>query len=402
VGRDLNVCALLTGRVAQRGDALRVQAELVEAASETQLWGERFQGKAHDIFDVEEEIARQISEKLRLKLTGQRRKTENIEAYHLYLKGRHHWVKRTKDGLKQAFDCFQQAIDTDPGYALPYSGLADCLMVMSFYNPSPTPAFLKRAKAAALRALEIDPELGEAYSPLGLIQVCLDWDWNAAEKGYRHAIALKPDFWELHTHFAIALSAMGRHEEAMQEVRRGLDLEPLAPVVSHHFAWVGIHAGRFEEAAERCRSALELDGGFPALRFWLGLALELQGRREEGIAEMEEGSRLLGTSFSRLDLARAYAAAGRTAEARGIVAEQQEAYERGQAEPYGFVLAYAALGETDTAFDWMERAFAYRSGPFAVWVNGDPRTKSLHSDPRMDVVLRRIGLTGHHTASAQG
>lgn len=214
-GRQLRVRALLMGKVLQRGDTLHVQVELVDVAKESPLWGERFNRKVADIFTVEEEIAKQISEKLRLTLSGGdrarllKRYTENTEAYHLYLKGRYHWNKRTGEGLRKAIEYFQQAVESDPTYALAYAGLADGYCVLPFFAAVPAKGAFIRGKADALKALEIDPDLSEALTALGPLQGLLDWDWAGAERSVRRAIEVKPDYWLAHDHYALVLSALG-------------------------------------------------------------------------------------------------------------------------------------------------------------------------------------------------
>jgi pentatricopeptide repeat protein len=397
-GRQLKVRALLTGKVMQRGDTLNVQTELVDVARESQLWGERFVRKMGDIFSVEEEIAKQIFEKLKLKLSGAnrerllRRPTENTEAYQLYLKGRFHWNRRTRDGLMKGVEYFQQAVEKDPDYAMAHAGLSDGLLVLSVFAPNPANGFATKAKAAALRALEIDGELSEALASLGMIQAMLDWDWQEAERTLRRAIELKPDYWLAHTHCAMLLSAMGRHEEAVCEVHRGLELDPLSPVANHHTAWVLIRARQYDEAIERCREALDYDPSHAMCHYWLGVAYDCKSQLDEGVREMEAAYRLVGASFARLQLVRAYARAGRTAEARQMLAEMERNFDREYVEPLGFAWAYSALNEPDEAFRWLDRAAQDRTGMFAVWVNGDPRLDSLQADPRMGALVRRVGL----------
>jgi serine/threonine protein kinase/Tfp pilus assembly protein PilF len=397
-GRELRVSALLTGKVFARGDTLSVQAELVDVVRDCQLWGERFQRKSADIFTVEEEIAKQIVEKLRLKLSGQtsegilKRHTDDTEAYHLYLKGRFHWNKRTGDGLRRAIEYFQEAIEKDPGYALAHAGLADGFLVLSFYDPSPAKAYSRRGKAAAMKALEICPDLVEALSPLGMTQAVVDWNWAEAERNHKRALELNPDYWLAHTHYAIILSATGRHEEALSEVRRGLELEPLTLVASHHFAWVSIRAGHYAQAADQCRIAIELDPHFAMGHYWLGLTCELQTRYDEAIAELETADRSAGNTFVSLELARVYAISGRTEDARRMLAEMHRKFEQSYADPYGFAIAYAALGDVEQAFQWLERASQDHAGMFNMWVNGDPRLESLQGDPQMEELLRRMGL----------
>jgi serine/threonine protein kinase/tetratricopeptide (TPR) repeat protein len=398
VGRQLKVSALLTGKVLHRGETLNVQVELVDVARESQLWGERFQRAVSDIFTVEEEIARQISEKLRLQLSGAdrerlvKRNTHNTEAYQLYLKGRYHWNKRTGEGLKKAVQYFQQAVESDPGYAVAYAGLADGYMVLSFFFPNPSLGFGARAKAAALKALEIDADLAEALTALGLIQGCLNWEWTDGERSLRRAIERKPDYWLAHSHYALLLSAMGRHEEALHEVRRGLELDPLSLVASHHVAWVSIRARRYDQAIAICREAVQFDPTFAMGHYWLGLASGLSSLYEEAIPELQAAQRMAGTTFVTLELARVYAASGRRAEAQEILTKMHALFEESYAEPYGFALAYAALGQVDTAFQWLERAAQDRTGLFAAWANGDARLDSLRSDSRLNDLLRRAGF----------
>jgi tetratricopeptide (TPR) repeat protein len=383
----------------QRGDTLNVQVELVDVQTESQLWGERFNRKVTDIFAVEDEIARQISERLRLKLSGQdrehliRRHTDDTAAYHLYLRGRYHWNKRTADGLKRALEYFQQAIDKDPSYAMAYAGLADGYLVLPLFAPVAARDFFSRGKTAALRALEIDPDLSEAYTALGLIQAILDWDWAGAERSLRRAVELKPEYFLAHDHYAILLSAIGRHDEAVREVRRGLELEPLSlVVVGHHVPWVFIRAGMYDDAIDHCRRALEMEPRFPLGHQWLGLASGLQSRDVEAIESFETARRLVGNSMASFELARAHALSGRTADARSVLAAMHDASTRGYVEPYGFAVVYAALGQKDEAFQWLDRACEVRSGHLAMFVYQDPRLNALYEDPRMGHLLKRMGL----------
>ena len=402
IGRQLKVNALLTGKVSQRGEILNIQAELVDVAREAQLWGERFNRKAADIFTVEEEIARQISDKLRLKLSGQDRErlvkhqTENTEAYRLYLKGRFYWNKRTRDGLRKSMEFFQQAIEQDPSYAMAYAGLADAFLVVSVMTFDPAAA--ARAKATALKALEIDAEHAEALTALGTVRGCLDWDWAEAERNLQRALQLKPDYWLAHDHYGMLLSAMGRHEEAIQQVRLGLELEPLSVVVSHHAAWYLIRARRYDEAIEQCRKSLDLDPNFPMGKFWLGLAYSLKSDFDQAIPALEAAHQSVGSSFASLELARTYAVCGRAADAERLLAESNQLYQ-GRLEPLGLAHIHAAMGRTDEAFRWLEEGYRGRSGFFALWLKDDPRLDALASDPRMADLLHRIGLSTTNRAA---
>jgi len=398
VGRQLNVRALLTGKVLQRGDTLHVQAELVDVQSDAQLWGERFHRPMTDIFAVEEEIARQISEKLRLELSARdrdrllRRQTENTAAYHRYLRGQYHWNKRTAEGLTAAIECFRQAVDLDPGYATAYAGLADGYMVLAFHDPSPAKGFAAKGKTAAGKALEIDPGMCEALSTLAILQCTLDWDWSEGERNVRRALELKPRHAAAHDHYATILSGMARHEEAVREIRRAIELEPASPVFRTHLAWILIYARMYDEAVAESRKTIDLDPDFAMTYYWIGLVGGLVGNHDEAIPALETAHARVGSTFVTLELARAYAVARRRADCERVLREMHQTFDRGYAEPYGFATVYAALGQKDYAFQWLERAAQDRTAFFATWVKSDPRLDSLRSDPRMTELLRRMGL----------
>ena len=398
VGRQLNVRTLLTGKVLQRGDTLNVQAELVDVQSDAQLWGERFNRTMTDIFTVEEEIARQIAEKLRLELSGRDRErllgrqTENTAAYHQYLRGKYHWNKRTGEGLSAAIEYFQRAVDLDPGYATAYAGLADGYMVLAFYAPNPAKGFAAKGKTAAGKALEIDPVMAEALSTLAILQCTLDWDWSEGERNVLRALELKPRYAWAHDHYAIMLSGMARHEEAVREIRRAVELEPASPVFRTHLAWLLIHARLYDEALAECRKTIELDPNFGITYYWVGLANGLVGNHDEAIPALQTAQTRVGSTFVTLELARAYAVARRHADCERVLADMHQTFDRDYAEPFAFATVYAALGRTDDAFHWLERAARARTGFFATWVNGDPRLDLLRNDSRMTDLLRRVGL----------
>jgi TolB-like protein/lipoprotein NlpI len=398
-GRQLKARALLTGKVLQRGDTLTVQAELVDVKQEAQLWGDRFVRRVSDILAVEDEIARQITEKLRLKLTGEererlaRRYTEDTEAYHLYLKGRYYWSKRTGPNLKKSVGYFEQAIAKDAGYALPYAGLADAYVVMSAFDAGVPTDLLSKGKAAARRALEIDPDLPEAQAELCLIWPCLDRDWGAADDAFRSAMGRKPDYWLAHDHYALVLAAQGRFEEALAEVQRGKELEPLSLVVHHHVAWVSLLARRYDDAIAECRSALEMDPAFGMAYRWMGIGLEQKGLYDEAIASLDQAVKFDGgTSMSVAAAAHAYAMSGRIEEARRRLAELQQAAAERYVEPYAIALIFAALGDPEQALQWLEQAYRDHSFWFAISAKVDPRMDVLRRDARFQDLLRRLGL----------
>ena len=339
VGRQLKVRALLTGKVLLRGDTLNIQAELVDVQSDAQLWGARFHRTMTDIFTVEEEIARQISEKLRLELSGGdrerllKRQTENTAAYHQYLRGRYHWNKRTGEGLRAAIEYFQQAVDLDPGYATAYAGLADGLFCARILCPEPREGICREGKSCRAQSARDRSGMGEALSTLAIVRCTLDWDWREGERSVRRALELKPRYAWAHDEYAMMLSAMARHEEAVREVTRAVELEPALPVFRTHLAWMLIRARRYDEAIVECRKTIELDPNFPITYYWLGLVCGLVGNHDEAIPALETAHARVGSTFVTLELARAYASARRQADCERVLADMHQAFDRDYAEP---------------------------------------------------------------------
>ncbi len=399
VGRELGVRMVLTGRLIQRGETLVVGTELVDVVEGSQLWGERYNRKLADIFAVEEEIARRISESLRMRLTGEEKKrlakrsTENSEAYQLYLKGRHYWIKRTPANMQKAVEYFQQAIEKDAGYALPYAGLADAHTMLTVYGVNSPKQGWARAKAAAAAAVALDPELAEGHASLAFIRAFADWDWANAEEECRRAIELNPDYWVAPYWYAVVLALCGRYEDAERQIRRAQELEPLSPVIMHVAALISILARRYAEAIDRCSKGLEIDPNYPLLRLWLGWALEQESRYEEAIRELEKALQLLeGEPLAAGVVGHAYAVAGKEAEARRVLRELLELAERRHVDAYAVALIYTGLGEQEQALQWLDKACASRSGWLTLNAKGDPRVDGLRADPRFAGILRRMGL----------
>ena len=401
-GRELNVRVVLTGRVMQRGETLVVGTELLDVQAGSQLWGERYNRKISDIFALEEEIARKISESLRMKLTGEeksrlaKRPTENTEAYQLYLRGRHHWIKRTPDELKQAITYFQQAIERDPGYALAYAGLADCYSILAIYSMLPPREAFSRAKAAAVAAIAFDEGLAEGHTSLGFIRAFFDWDWSGAEKEFQRALELDPGYWVTPYWYGVVLTSSGRFEEAERQVRCAMELEPLSPVVMHGAAFNSVSARRYGETIQRCSRALENDPGYFLLREWLGLAYQMEGRYADAIRELQKAVELTSVSVSWVvgDLANAHAAAGNPAEASRILHELLDRAERETGDPFAIALVYAGLRDTENALTWLEKACDAR-GYISVKAKVDPRLDPLRAEPRFQNVLKRMNLSAH-------
>jgi eukaryotic-like serine/threonine-protein kinase len=399
VGRDLHVDAVLTGNLIQRGETLIIKMELVKVEDGSQLWGEQYQRKFSDVLAVQAEIAKQISEKLRLKLTGEERQrltkvyTENAEAYQLYLKGRYYWNRRTPESLNKSIEYFQQAIDKDPNYALGYAGLADSYSMLGspVGGVSPREKFPK-AKAAALKALELDDTLAEAYAALILVRLRYDWDWLAAEKEIKRAVELNPNYSMTHQLYADYLRVMGRPDEAIAEIKRAQELEPLSLNTN---AVVGVHlyfARQYDQAIEQCQKTLDLDQNFAPAHLFLGWAYVQKARYEEAIAAVKKATSLSPSEPRSVSaLGYAYAMSGQAGEAMNILDQLKELSRRRYISPHDRAIIYAGLGEKEQAFAWLDKAYADRSWPLPL-LKVDPRFDSLRSDPRFADLVRRIGL----------
>lgn len=399
IGRDLNVRAMLTGKVVQRGDNLRIQADLVDTADGSQLWGQRYNRKAADIFAIEEEIAREISETLRVRLTGEEQKrlgkrhTENKEAYQLYLKGRYHWNRRSGETLQRAVTCFEQAIEKDPAYALAWAGMADCYALYGAYEVLSAKEAVPRAKEAALKALEIDDSLAEPHACLGLVKGYYDWDWAGFDREFQRAIELNPNSATAHYWYGIPLVAMKRADDAVAHARRALEIEPLSPVIYTNLGGMLVAVGRYDEAIEVYRKGIELDPSFHLARWWLALAYEQKGMYAEALAERQEALRLSGGSPQILGwLGRAYAISGQREEARKTLRELEQQSKRRYVAPFDLALVYLGLGETEQAFEWLDKAREDRSFWLIYFIRVAPFIEGIRSDPRFQELLRRMNL----------
>ncbi len=395
-GRELGIHAVLTGRVVQQGDTLLVAAELVDVATGWQLWGEQYLRKSSAIFAVEEEIARDIATKLKPRLTREEEKrlakrcTESAEAYRAYLKGRYHWNKLTPGALNKGIAHFEQAIGYDPSYALAYAGLADCYSLFAFF--SPPREVMPKAKEAALKALDLDETLAEAHASLAGVLKAYDWNWPAAEKEYRRALELNPNYETAHRMYAAFLSAMGRQEEAIQEIERAQEIDPLSLAISNEVAWDCYMAGEYDRTIEQSLKTLEMEPAFPAAYQTLGLAYEQTHQYDKAIAAFEkarDGSG--GNPVSVSSLAHALALGGRKSEAKKILSGLQGLAKRAYVAPYSMAVVYAGLSEKGPALEWLEKAVEERD-VWLVWVKRDPRFDRLRSSPRFEDLLRRLRL----------
>jgi DNA-binding winged helix-turn-helix (wHTH) protein/TolB-like protein len=395
VGQELNVRAVVTGRVHRRGDTISIQADLIDLDSVSQIWGQHYERRLSDILLVQEEISRDIFENLRLKLNVEEQK--QLEAYRLYLKGRNAWNKRTREGMQQGIEFFQQAINADPNYAAAYAGLADCYNMQVIYGVySPGEGFPK-AKAAAVKALEMDETLAEAHTSLAFIKFRWDRDRVEAEREFLLAIKHKATYAPAHQWYSSYLVALERFDEAIAEARRTAELEPLSFTGSSHLGWILYLSGRNDEAIAQCTKILNLDpNSFPARRY-LGLAYEQKGMYVQAIDEFQKGVKISGSPLMLALLGHAYAVSGKTKEARQVLSDlhdlsdSREAESRRYVSPYTVAAIHAGLGDKEQAFKWLEQANEERD----VWLMNlkvDPVFAKLRSDKRFQDLLTRAGL----------
>jgi tetratricopeptide (TPR) repeat protein len=386
----------------QLGDALIIRTELIDVADGAQLWGEQYNRKLSDILTVQEEISREISEKLRLKLSKNeqarltRRYTENTDAYQLYLKGRYFWNKRTESAIKKGINYFQQAIECDPRFALAYAGLADSYIVLGSGGVSalaPREA-VPRAKEAAVKALELDDTLAEAHAVLGHCLAIYDWNWRDAENEFQRAIKLNPNYATAHHWYAfVCLTASGRLEKAIAEERLAQELEPLSLIINTNLGTMLYLARRYDEAIEQYLSTLEIDSNFMIAHWMLGLSYEQKKMYPDAIRQFQEALSLSpDSSLSRALLGHVYAISGQRNQALEMLDDLAQLSRQRYVSSYRVATIHSGLGDQDRAFEWMERAIEERDG-WLMWLRVDPVLDSLRTDTRFIDLVRRVGLT---------
>jgi TolB-like protein/Tfp pilus assembly protein PilF len=397
VGRELGVGAVVTGRLRQRGDDVRVSCELVRVADGARLWGHQYERPLSDLRAIRDEIAERLTEHLRGRTTQRARKTgartsaHGSPAYQAYLRGRYLWNRWTPDSMRAAVRQYDEAIALEPTNALAWSGLADAWAMLGEMKAiAPAEAF-PRSKAAALRALEFDPQQPEAHASLGVVRWFWEWDWAGAESAFRRSLEVAPSYAMGHFFYGYLLSALGRDEEAMAELHRALELDPLSLIILAAAGAVHFYARRYEEAIALARRALAIDPEFRAGHADLGRALEYSGRTAEAVQEYEHAIRLGGTSLAdpSAGLANALAVAGRADEARAMLVELSRRRAESYVSPWALASIHARLGETGEALDWLERAFDEHDSTL-VWLKVHPRFDALHGEPRFESLLARL------------
>jgi DNA-binding winged helix-turn-helix (wHTH) protein/TolB-like protein/Tfp pilus assembly protein PilF len=389
VGQELNVRAVVTGRLRRHGDIISIQADLIDLENVAQLWGQHYDHKLSDVLLVQDDISRDIFENLRLKLNVEEKK--QLEAYRLYLKGRNAWNKRTGDALQQAIEFFNQAIAIDPNYGAAYAGLADCYNMLVVYGRLQPKEGFPKAKEAATRALEIDEGSAEAHTSMAFIKFRWDWDRAATEREFQEAIKLKPAYAPAHQWYSSYLVAVERFDEAIAEAKRTEEVEPFSFVASSHLGWIYYLSGQNDKAIEQCKKILELDpNSFPARRY-LGLAYEAKGMYPEAIAEFQTGVKLSGSPLMLALLGHAYAVSGKTAEAKQVLTDLQQLQDQRYVSPYTVAAIHAGLGDQVQAFKWLETAVEERD----IWLMNlkvDPVFAKLRTQRQFTDILARIRL----------
>jgi TolB-like protein/Flp pilus assembly protein TadD len=400
IARELNVDAVIEGTVLRSGDQVRITAQLIEASTDKHLWSQSYEGELRDTLALQNRVANAIADQIRISLTPREQaalknvKAVNPEAYESYLKGRYFWNKRTADGLKVALAYFTQAIEEDPKYAQAYSGLADTYALLGDWQyavMTPKEA-LPKAKAAALKALELDSALGEAHTSLAVCLDGFDWDFDTAEKEFQRAIELNPGYATAHHWYAWHLSHIGRNKEAIAEMRKAEDLDPLSLIIKTELAELLVLAHSYDESIRQSRKTIEMDPNFALAHNQLGQAYFQKQMYEPAIAELEKSVQLSGGSPACIaNLARAYAASGRRSEAEMLLSDLKKRSSPSASLASQIAIVYAALGDRDQAMNWLEKGYEERFNPGVLLRPGlDP----LRSDPRFQNLLHRVGLPG--------
>ena len=397
IAAELNVDAVMFGRLVQRDDNLAISVELIDARSNKLLWGEQYERKMSDLLATQREIASTIAEKLQVKLSGAddkgitKRYTDSNEAYQLYLKGRFHWNKRTGESIRKAIEVLTAATEKDPNFALAYAALADCYTVLSEYAGIPTSETLPKAKAYAERALAIDSQLAEPHATLGAVYES-SWQWEDAEKEFKRAIEINPNYPTAYHWYSIFLKSQGRNDEAAVMIQRARDLDPLSSVIAVNVSRMYQLQNNYQASIENSLKIIELDPAFPAAYEYLSLAYLREERNVEAVTAMEKAAAVGNRAGIYLsDLGYVYANVGRRADAIEIIKELEQKHARKEAIGQHIAAVYAGLGDKDKAFEWLEKDFQSRSGRLAEYRWQD-QFQSLRDDPRFNDLMQRMGL----------
>ncbi len=396
IAKQLGVANILEGSVQRSADQVRVNVQLIKAATDAHLWADTFDRKLTDIFAVESEIAKTIAETLQAKLTGSektaiaKRPTANPEAYELYLKGRFFWNKRTGADLRTAIEYFNQALSKDPSYALAYAGLADSYGLLEAYGAASPADSFPQAKAAAKKALELDDTLAEAHTSLASVLNDYDFDFEQSLKEFERAIQLNPNYATAHHWYSSNLVALGQFDRAVAEEKRAVELDPLSLVINATLGNAYFFARRYDEAIAQLHKTIKMDPRFYLAHWTLGQVWQLKGNLNEAIAEYRKAVELNDDPYVLALLGQAYARAGQQEEAQKILARLSEEAKSRYVHAYSFALIYLALGDKERAIDEMERAYRERAAGDVFFIKVDPLLDDLRGNPRFEALVQKV------------
>lgn len=407
IAKMLGVDAIVEGSIVREGQQVRVHTQLIRAATDEHIWAGEYQREYGSILEVQEEVTRNIVEQIELNLTPEDKarlaSTHPIDpqAHEDYLKGRYYFNQRTADALSKSIASFQQAITRDSGYAPAYTGLAEAYAMLGFRGRSASQDAQPRAKTAALRALELDDTLAEAHACAAFIAETYEWNWSAAQREYKRALELNPGDAQAHNWYAGYLTYTGQFGTAISEAKRALELDPLSLPISNALAGRLLAAGQYDEALRQVQQTLQLDPHFAPAHQTLGWIYLHNGNQLESVREFQQALQLSGTEDTdlELDLGFAYSVSGKRDEARAILAKMTKLQEQGTVPAAAVAILHGALGESDEAFDWLEKAYKERD-PQLTYLKAGRRFVPLRNDPRFEALIRRVGLSDSPTNSA--
>ena len=400
IARDLNVDAVVEGTVLRSGDRVRITAELVQVATDRHLWAESYESQLGDILTLQSHVASAIVNEIRIKLTPEDQvrlastRPVSTQSYDNYLKGRYYWNKRSQEGLTKAINYFQAAVEKDPHYALAYAGLADCYSIIgsAIVGTVPATEVAPKARAAALKSLELDNTLAEAHTSLATVRFNYDWDWNSAASGFRRAVELNPSYATAYQRNSLYLMSMGRTSESIEEMNRAHDLDPLSISTNFSLGWRLYMAREYDQAIEQLRNTIDMDPDFVLPHLVLGQAYEQKKAYDQAITELRRAADISQNSPPAIAaLARTYAVSGRTADARNLLDQLMMQSKKQYVSPFYVAIVYAGLGENDKAMAWLEKAYGDRSNAI-VFLKVDPQLDTLRASPQFHELQRKLRL----------
>jgi TolB-like protein/DNA-binding winged helix-turn-helix (wHTH) protein/Flp pilus assembly protein TadD len=398
IAKDLNVNLIVEGAVLFCGQQARVTAQLIDPRTEKNLWAQAFDTDFGEILKLQKLVAQAIGTEIRSRLKGQDRtrqgriQTQVPGAYRAYVKGRYYWNKRTESGLIKGLECYEMAIHEDPSFALAYAGLADCCLILSQSGPLPPAEAYPRVRAAAEKAVELDGTLAEAHASLAYAKMTCDWNWHEAEIEFNEALLLNPKCAIAHQWYADYLTATGRHDKAVDEIKTAWELDPLSPIINSDVGWSLFYAREYDEAIKHYRNVLEMEPNFLPARWGLGMCYLAKSMFSQAIVELKGGVSVSGESPTMMaGLAQAYALAGSRSKSKKLLRELEDLSKRRYVPSFDMAAVYLSLGEADRAFACFQRAYTER-GVYLVYLNADPRFTGERRDARLQSIVTQVGL----------